>query len=88
MNPNESKQWIGRGRDEAVNASVNGQPQISSYAIGKLDHGKLDHRSGQPRKRRRASGCIVSKSSNVRKSIVLKCRSSAGGPQIFAPRVK
>src|SRR5689334_5178413 len=31
-----------------------------------------------------ASGS-ASRSSHVRKSIVLKCRSSAGGPQIFAP---
>src|SRR5690242_10796197 len=36
----------------------------------------------------RARGCIASKSIMVRKSMVLKWESSAGGPQIFAPSVR
>src|SRR5258708_1472081 len=43
---------------------------------------------GQLIKRWRASGGIASRSSIVRKSIVLNCRSSAGGPQIFAPSAR
>jgi len=36
----------------------------------------------------RTAGGIVSRSSIVRKSIVLKRVSNAGGPQIFAPKLK
>src|SRR5262245_56997688 len=39
----------------------------------------------QLRKRARTSAGSACKSSSVRKSMVLNCRSSAGGPQIFAP---
>lgn len=42
----------------------------------------------QLKNRCRASGGIFARSTRVKKSIVLNCRSSAGGPQIFAPNVK
>jgi hypothetical protein len=41
-----------------------------------------------PKNLRQFSSEIVLTSSSVRKSIVLKFRSSAGGPQIFAPSVR
>ena len=40
------------------------------------------------RNRCRANGDMLFKSNRVKKSIVLNWRSSAGGPQIFAPRVR
>lgn len=46
---------------------------------------RVARQSMSPRNRARAASEICSKSSKVRKSMVLNSRSSAGGPQIFAP---
>src|SRR5580698_3678081 len=44
-----------------------------------------NHRAYSTRKRLRAAGTTCSRSRRVRKSMVPKARSQAGGPQILAP---
>lgn len=45
-------------------------------------------RENQAKNRFRIRGDSISRSSNVRKSMVLNWGSSAGGPQIFVPRAR
>src|SRR6266567_4083883 len=59
--------------------STNRHPQISNGIPVKVN------RENQLKKRSRADAVSASMSSKVRKSIVLNCRSKAGGPQILAP---